>query len=43
MAAVNELNAAGKRIGRSRPLWFPSPETATAIQKLHLMANQVRR
>jgi hypothetical protein len=38
-----ELNAVGKRVGRARSVWFPSPETATAIQKLHLMATGVRR
>jgi hypothetical protein len=43
MATLNELTAVGKRVGRSRPVWFPSAELAGVLQRLHLTANQVRR
>jgi hypothetical protein len=43
LATLNELTAVGKRVGRSRPVFTPSPELANILQRLHLTANQVRR
>jgi hypothetical protein len=43
LATVNDLNAVGKRVGRSRPVWYPSAELAGVIQRLYLTSNLVRR
>jgi hypothetical protein len=43
LATLNELNAVGKRVGRSRPVFVPSPELASTLHRLHLIASQVRR
>jgi hypothetical protein len=43
LATLNELNAVGKRVGRSRPVFVPSAELANTLHRLHLIANQVRR
>jgi hypothetical protein len=43
LTTLNELNAAGKRISRARPVWFPSADLAGVIQRLHLTSTQVRR
>jgi hypothetical protein len=43
LATLTELNAVGKRVGRARPVFMPSPELANTLQRLHLTATQVRR
>jgi hypothetical protein len=43
LTTLNELTAVGKRVGRARPVFVPSPELANTLQRLHLVANQVRR
>jgi hypothetical protein len=43
LTTLNELTAVGKRVGRARPDLMPSPELANTLQRLHLIANQVRR
>jgi hypothetical protein len=43
LATLNELNAVGRRVGRARPVFIPSPELANTLQRLHLVASQVRR
>jgi dihydroxyacetone kinase-like predicted kinase len=43
LATLNELTAVGKRVGRARPVFVPSPELANTLHRLHLTANQVRR
>jgi hypothetical protein len=43
LTTLNELTAVGKRVGRARPVFMPSPELANTLQRLHLTATLVRR
>jgi septal ring factor EnvC (AmiA/AmiB activator) len=43
LATLSELEAVGKRIGRSRPLFAPSQALAEWLRRLHLTAEGIRR
>jgi hypothetical protein len=43
LTTLNELTAVGKRVGRARPVFMPSPELANTLQRLHMTATGIRR